>query len=490
MSETLTFGLLVLSASLAGLLAVQSHAVSQRVRLPAPVLFLVAAAVAERLLPALDHPTERTVERVVTVALLAILFDGGMSIGRARLRTARTPVITLGVLGTFATVAGAAVLVRLVLGVDWYLSVLVATAVAPTDPAIVFSVLGQREVEGRSGTVLEGESGANDPVGIALLAALLSAGSLSAGAALHVAGSFALQMGVGLVVGAVGGRALLWLMRRVPLPAEGLHPVRTLVFAGVLFGLATVAHGSGFLAVFLAGIVIGDERAPYKREVERFHAALASVAEVVAFAYLGFTVDLGVLGRTDVWVPGLVIGLLLAVLVRPLVVYPLLRPARLLPGETAFVLFAGLKGAVPLLLGSMLLPLAGGPRLYGVVVVVVLVSVVVQGSLVPTVAGLLRIRMRVVEPEPFVSGMRLREEPVGEQHLRVAPGSAAEGQRIDALPGLAEGTWVSMLRRDGVLVPVRGTTELRAGDEVLLLVDPEQDADPVVELFTGTGQPA
>ncbi len=490
MTDTLVFGLLVLCTAAAGLLAVQSHVLSQRIRIPAPVLFLVAAAVAERFIPALDHPSQRLVERVVTLALLAILFDGGMSIGRTRLRSALPAVVSLGVLGTFATVAGAAVLVHLVLGVDWYLSVLVGTAVAPTDPAIVFSVLGQREVEGRSGTVLEGESGANDPVGIALMAALLSAGELSGGAALQVAGSFALQMGVGLVVGVLGGRALLWVMRGLPLPAEGLHPVRTLVFAGLLFGLATVAHGSGFLAVFLAGIVIGDERAPYKREVERFHAALASVAEVVAFAYLGFTVDLGVLARTDVWVPGVAIGLLLAVLVRPLVVYPLLRPAGLAPGENAFVLFAGLKGAVPLLLGSLLLPLAGGPRLYGVVVVVVLVSVAVQGSLVPTVARLLKVGMRVVELEPFVSGMRLREEPAGERHLTVAPGSAAEGLRIDALPGLAEGTWVSMLRRNGSLVPVRGATTVLAGDEVLLLVDPEHDAGPVVELFTGPGQPA
>ena len=181
MSDTLSFGLLVLYTAAAGLLAVQSHVLSQRIRIPAPVLFLVAAAVAVRFIPAVDHPSERLVEDVVTLALLAILFDGGISIGRGRLRSALPAVVSLGVLGTFATVAGAAVLVHLVLGVDWYLSVLVATAVAPTDPAIVFSVLGQREVEGRSGTVLEGESGANDPVGIALMAALLSAGELSGG---------------------------------------------------------------------------------------------------------------------------------------------------------------------------------------------------------------------------------------------------------------------------------------------------------------------
>ncbi|HKG52085.1 MAG TPA: cation:proton antiporter [Actinomycetales bacterium] len=482
MHDTLTFGLVVLCACGAGLLAVQSHALSQRIRVPAPALFLVAAACAVRFMPGLE-PSARTVERVVTVALLVILFEGGMGIGAGRFRSAGSAVLGLGVLGTFATVAGASVLAHAVLGIDWYLAVLLATAIAPTDPAVVFSVLGQREVEGRSGTVLEGESGANDPVGIALMAALLSAGSLSGGALAQVAGTFVLQMLVGAVVGVVGGRLLLLLMRRVQLPGEGLYPVRTLVVAGILFGAATIAHGSGFLAVFLAGVVIGDERAPFKREIERFHAALASLAEIVAFAYLGFTVDLNVLLRRDVLLPGLVIGVLLAVLVRPVVALPVLMPVRLTWGERVFVLFAGLKGAVPLLLGSLLLPLPGGDRLYGVVVVVVLVSVLLQGSLVPTVARLLHVGMRPVEPEPFASGMRLPAEPAGERRLTVSTGSAADGRQIDELPGLAEGTWVSMVRREGALVPVRGRTRLLAGDEVLLLVDPEQDERDVSALF-------
>jgi cell volume regulation protein A len=290
-------------------------------------------------------------------------------------------------------------------------------------------------------------------------------------------------MVVGAVVGVAGGRLLLLVMRRVPVPGEGLYPVRTLVGSGVLFGAATLAHGSGFLAVFLAGVVIGDERAPFKREIERFHAALASLAEIVAFAYLGFTVDLEVLARQDVWLPGVVIGVLLAVVVRPVVALPLLVPVRLSPGERTFVLFAGLKGAVPLLLGSLLLPLAGGDRLYGVVVVVVLVSVLLQGTLVPTVARLLHVRMRPVAPEPFALGMRLQTEPAGERRLTVQTGSAADGRQIDELPGLAEGTWVSMVRRGGALVPVRGRTRLLAGDEVLLLVDPEQDDRDVTALF-------
>jgi len=406
-----------------------------------------------------------------------------MNIGTRRMRTAATAVLSLGVLGTFATVAGASVLVHMVLGTNWYLSVLVATAISPTDPAVVFSVLGRREVQGSSGTILEGESGANDPVGIALMVALLAAGTLSVGTLGSIAGTFALQMLVGAVVGVLGARLMLVVMRCVPLPAEGLYPVRTLVSAGALFGAVTVMQGSGFLAVFVAGILLGDERAPFKREIERFHSALASLAEVVAFAFLGFTVDLNVLGRTDVWLPGLAIGIGLAVLVRPLAVLSLLMPARLNGGERAFVLFAGLKGAVPLLLGTLLLPLPGGDRLYGVVVVVVLVSVLGQGTLVPFAAKVLKVSMRIVEPEPYALGVRLREQPEGAHHLTIASGAVADGSTIADLPGLAEGTWVSTIVRDGQLVPVRPRTELRSGDEILVLIDPEQNTSEVMALF-------
>jgi potassium/hydrogen antiporter len=143
--------------------------------------------------------------------------------------------------------------------------VLVATAVAPTDPAVVFSVLGRRVIAGRSGTILEGESGANDPVGISLMISLIAAGGLSAAGFASVGTQFVLQMVIGATVGVLGGGVLLVFIRRVPLPSEGLYSLRTLASSLMLYGIATLAHGSGFLAVFVAGIAIGDSRAPYKR---------------------------------------------------------------------------------------------------------------------------------------------------------------------------------------------------------------------------------
>jgi cell volume regulation protein A len=291
-------------------------------------------------------------------------------------------------------------------GFSWYLAVLLGTAVAPTDPAVVFSVLGKREVSGRSGTIIEGESGANDPVGIALMASLVSAGGLSAGAFGDVAGEFGLQMVVGAAVGLLGGRALLWFMRTVALPRGWLYPLCTFAGALLLFGLATLAHGSGFLAVFIAGILLGDERSPQMRDIERFQSVLAGLGEIVAFLVLGLTVDLGLLTRADVWLPGLLLAVVLAVVIRPVLVGLCLLPARLGHNERAFVLFAGLKGAVPILLGSYVLAeqLPEAERVYGIIIVVVAFSVIVQGSLVPTVARLLRVPMRTVEPPTHPGG--------------------------------------------------------------------------------------
>jgi cell volume regulation protein A len=174
-------------------------------------------------------------------------------------------VVWVGVAGTFVTAAALATLAHALFDLDWRAALLVGTALAPTDPAVVFSVLGRREVAGRSGTILEGESGANDPVGIALMASLLAAGqSVGVDAAASIAGAFLLQLAVGAAVGVAGGALLVRFMRRLPLPGEGLYPLRVLAGALVIYGAATVAHGSGFLAVFIAGILAGDARAPYK----------------------------------------------------------------------------------------------------------------------------------------------------------------------------------------------------------------------------------
>jgi potassium/hydrogen antiporter len=481
--ELTDFGGIVLVVGVGFLLAILASKVTERFPLPAPALFLLAAAIAPTDFESLGNVLSvRDVERIGVVALIVILFDGGMLVSWRRFRRVAVPVALLGVLGTFATAGLMAVAAHYLFDFSWTTAGILGAALAPTDPAVMFSVLGNREVRGRSGTILEGESGANDPVGIALMIGMLELATEEDESFWIVVEEFALEMVVGLAIGLLGAVLLIRLVQRISLPSEGLYPLRTLAAALVIYGVATVAHGSGFLAVFVAGLLVSDIRAPYKGEIERFHTALASLGEIVVFVALGLTITLDDIGL-DEFLDGLLLAVILAFVARPIAAGVLLLPVRLRWGERLFVMWGGLKGAVPILLAAFAL-LAGiddGRRIYEIVFVVVAFSVLVQGSTFPFVAGRLGIRMRTVEPEPWHISIGLRKEPGGVWRFVVSPVSRAAGVAIRDLP-IGDRAWIILVVREGEAVRAGGSTVLEAGDEVLLLAE-ERDAAPLRRLF-------
>jgi cell volume regulation protein A len=469
-TDAAEFGRVVLIVAVGFAVAILSSRISGRLRVPAPALFLAAATVSSDLIPNLAPLlTIHDVERICLVALIVILFDGGMDIGVTRFRESFWPIVSLGVVGTFLVGGLLAVLVHVLFGPSWTTSLLIGAALAPTDPAVVFSVLGGSEVSGRSDDILKGESGVNDPVGIALVIGLLDIATNN-GSSVAIAEDFALQMAVGLAVGVIGGLALGRAMRDLMLPDSALYPLLTLSAAGIVYGLASVLHGSGFLAVFVTGVLIADLRAPYKAEIEHFHKALASLGEIVVFVALGLTIDLGSLDLRSVWLDGLAVAVLLTFLARPAVVAALLARAHVTRSEKVFIAWAGMRGAVPILLAAFTL-LEGvdhANRIYGIVFVVVMFSVVVQGSLVPTVAGRVGLQMRQIHQEPWDLSVRLRDEPQEVGRYVVAAGSPADGVALRDLV-LGERAWISLIMRDGAARQARGDSVLRAGDEVLVL---------------------
>jgi cell volume regulation protein A len=374
-------------------LALFGRALTEKIRVPAAALFLLAAAAASDLVPALrDAVSIVTVERIGVVALIVILFDGGLDIGWRRFRTAAVPILSLGVLGTFATAGLVAVAAHYLLDLSWTTSGLLGAAVAPTDPAVTFSVLGGRDIRGRTATILKGESGANDPVGIALMIGMIELATSDDGSFWSVVEEFTVQMAAGIAVGVAGAAAILALARRIRLPSPGLYPLRMLAAAGVIYGAASVVDGSGFIAVFVAGILLGDRALPHREETDSFLSALASLAEIAMFIALGLTIDLTDVAEGDAWYQGLVLAALLAFAIRPAVVGPLLLPVRLDRDERLFVIWSGLKGAVPILLAALALigGVDDGVAIYQIVFVVVLFSVLVQGTVVPVLASRLR----------------------------------------------------------------------------------------------------
>jgi cell volume regulation protein A len=380
MSAMHATGVVLLIAAAAAAVLLACAQVARRLPLPSAALFLVLAAAVSNLMPGLRVrvPVDAVVQLAV-VALVLILFDGGLKVGWHRFRTALLPAALLGIAGTAATAAAVALLSHFLLGFGWALAGLAGAALASTDPAVMFSVLRARPARGRVETALEAESGLNDPVAIALVIGVLAytrGGSLTS-----IGREFALQLLVGAAAGSLVGVALPWLLRHAAFPSDGLYGIAALVAATLAYGLAAAAGGSGFLAVFVAGVLVGAEQTPRKAEVERFAEALASFAEMAVFAALGLTIDLGTLADRLIWLDGLVLALLVTLVARPLVVVPLTAPLAFTRSERLFLAWAGMKGAVPILLAA-LAALSGfeSERMYGIVFVVVLFSVVVQGA--------------------------------------------------------------------------------------------------------------
>jgi potassium/hydrogen antiporter len=477
MTEISDFGLIVLAVSATVFVALLGMRVADRFSLPyAAVILLGVVAVSETFESLQDVVSIEQVERLTVVALVVILFDGGVHIGARRFTRSAGPILALGVLGTFATAGLVAVAAHYLLGFEWVFAGLVGAALAPTDPAVTFSVFGSREIRGRAGTILEGEAGMNDPVGIALMIGMIELATGEDAGFSIVVSEFAVEMTLGLVVGVAGALLLLPIMRHVRLTGPALYPIRVLAGAGIIYGLTAVVGGSGFLAAFVAGIVLGDAAAPRKGEIEGFLSSLAGLAEITAFVALGLTVALGDLGSGDTWTDGVVLALVLAFVARPLAILPLLLPARLTWGERVFIAWAGLKGAVPILLGALALlsDVDDASQLYGIVFIVVLFSVIVQGTSVPMVASCLRIPFRrvdhdlaevlefVVRDDAFASGRTLAELPLGER------------------------AWVGVLIRDDRPRAITDSVVLEPGDRVHVYCQPE-DAAALERIFAGSG---
>ena len=396
MTEITDFAAILLALGAGVALAVLSTRLTTWIPIPSPAVFLIVAAVVSDLFPSLyEEVPALTVERIAVVALIVILFNGGMDIGWRRFRGALAPILSLGVFGTFATAGLVAVFAHYVLGFEWMTAGVIGAALAPTDPAVMFSVLGQREIKGRSGVTLEGEAGVNDPAGIALMIGMIELATHDDASRFVILREFVVEMGIGAAVGLIGALAMVALLRRITLPAPALSPILALALAGALYGVTALAHGSGFLAVFIAGLVVGDTRTPYKSEIERFHGALAVLAEIAVFVVLGLVVRIDSL-TLEICVDGIALVLALAVLVRPPIVLAALAPFSFTRGERAFIAWCGLKGAVPILLAAfaVLQGVEDATTVFYIVFVVVLLSVVGQGTPVPWITRRLGIPMR------------------------------------------------------------------------------------------------
>jgi cell volume regulation protein A len=476
----LTFGVLLATAIL-------FSRVSERVGVPVLLIFIIIGILAgSEGIGGIVFEDYGFAFRVGTVALALILFDGGLNTSLSGLRAVFAPaavLATVGVMGVAGLVAGAAHF----LGYSAGPALLLGAVVSSTDAAAVFAVLRASglNLKRRVGTTLEVESGANDPMAViltmAFTASIVSGEGVPAVAPLLA--EVATQLVIGMIVGigaGYGGRALI---NRLRLPAGGLYPILTIAFACLAFGIATLGAGSGFLAVYVAGAVLGDGDLPYRRSLVRVHDAIAWMGQIVMFLLLGLLVSPSRL--MDAAWPGLTIGLFLAFFARPLVVAICLAPFRFPWRETVYVGWVGLRGAVPIILASfpILAGAAGAERMFDVVFFIVVVGALLPGSTVSWATRSLKLESREPPPPQAVLEIESMQPLEGElMSFYIDDALPVTGVPMADLP-FPEGSAATLIVRGQQLIAPRGATELVPGDHVFVFARPEDR--PFIQLLFG-----
>ncbi len=476
---------LLLLAGLLMILGIVSSKFSARAGLPVLVLFLGLGMLAgSDGIGKIAFDDYALAHAIGTVALAFILFDGGLRTPLENLKLAWKPSAALATFGVFVTSAVTGVVAMYVLDLTLLEGLLLGSIVGSTDAAAVFSLLRSAGVHLRKrlGATLEIESGANDPMAIFLTVGLIQVltGEMPFGPGLLVL--FLLQMGVGLTVGLVVGKLSVRLINRINLAAAGLYPVLTAACGVFAFGAAAALQGSGFLAVYVAGIVLGNSKLVFQKGTLLFHDGVAWAGQIAMFVVLGLLSFPRAL--LEVAGPSLLVAVALTFLARPLAVLPLLTPFKFTARELTLVSWVGLKGAVPIILATypMMAKLPAGPTIFNVVFFVVLISALVQGGTLPWLAR----KLELEEPPPpeaplSLEIMSLRDVDAEIIDYLVAEGSPPAGRLLRDL-ALPEGAVVAMITRDKTLIPPRGSTAVEGGDHLFIVVNGESRS-PVDAVF-------
>jgi cell volume regulation protein A len=413
---------------------------------------------------------------VGSIALAIILFDGGLRTPRAAFRLALAPAASLATIGVLGTAAIAGAIASLALGIGWLPGMLVGAAIASTDAAAVFLLLHARgtEISRRVAATLEIESGVNDPMAIFLTVACveLALGAHQAGSMGPVLAGFALQMLGGAAVGIAGGYALLWMVNRVEI-AAGLYPILAAAAALTIFAGAQLLDMSGFLAIYLTGLILGNHRHRAQQVISRFHDGLAWLAQIAMFLLLGLLVTPSAL-LAD-WRAELVVALGLIFVARPVAVLLALAPFRFDWRERSFIAWVGLRGAVPIFLAAIPV-MAGVPEgmmVFNVAFVVVIASLLLQGWTIAPVARFLGLELPPPPEAPERSAIDLPLSADREAaSWRVAPGSPALATPFAAL-ALPRRTRIIAVIRDGTVMNRATLERLEAEDYVIALAPPQ-----------------
>jgi cell volume regulation protein A len=470
--------ILVAAALLAA--GIGASLLASRIRLPGLLLFLaIGMAIGSDGLGWIDFSDYELARTIGVVALALILFEGGLSAGWEEIRPVLRPSLSLAILGTLGTAVICGFAASWLFDLTTLEGMLLGAIISSTDGAAIFALLRESTLRRRLARTLEGEAGFNDPVAVLLVIGFIEWIQQPDYGVLDLAFLFVREMGIGAAVGLAVGLLAVRALRNTRLASPGLYPVATLSTAGLAFGGATTLAGSGFLAAYLAGLMLGSSRIPAKQTVTIFHQGLAWVAQIAMFLALGLLVFPSELD--DVWLEGMALALLLVFISRPLSAALATGFERFSAGERLVLGWAGLRGAVPVVLATFAV-IEGVPEgrardFFNIVFFAVVISTLLQGTSVEWLARRLGVTTsEPALPRPLVETGTVRRLGAEIVEYPVGPDDAIVGQLVREL-GLPRDALLSVIvRGDEALLP-RGSTRIEAADRLHVMVREEVARD-------------
>jgi potassium/hydrogen antiporter len=461
------FGLILLVGSVVVLAAVVAARVAHGIGLPGLLVFLGLGLALGEAGVGIQFDNAGLAEVLGLGGLVLILAEGGLTTSWAHARAAGPVAVSLATVGVAVSVLVVASATHWLLDLGWREALLLGAVLAPTDAAAVFSVVRKLPLPPRLSGMLEGESGLNDPPAV-LAVTLLSDINHHPPPPVVIAGEIVYQLAAGAAVGFVAGVIGVLALRRIALPASGLYPIAILALIVASYGAATLAHASGFLAVYVSALVLGNARLPHGPAIRGFAEGVAWLAQIGLFVMLGLLASPVRLPAQII--PAIVAGSVLALLARPAAVLACAVPLRVHWRQQAFLSWAGLRGAVPIVLATipMSARLPGATRLFDIVFIIVVINTLVQGPTLPWAARMLKVTAPAEPLDIDVEAAPLEALHADLLQVQIPPGSRLHGVEIFELR-LPTQASIALIARDGKGFVPGPTTTLLTGDRLLIV---------------------
>ncbi|MDZ5474481.1 potassium/proton antiporter [Bacillus sp. 31A1R] len=466
----------ILLGSFLLILGVLSTKFSSRIGVPALVLFIaVGMIVGSDGLGFIYFDNAHFAQLIGVIALVIILFEGGLQTKWTTVKPVIVPSLSLATVGVFITTAIVAIAAKLILDVTWFEAILFGSIVGSTDAAAVFAILKGQNIRPRLGSTLEAESGTNDPMAVFLTITFIQLITIDDNNILLLVLSFFWQMIIGLLIGLLFGKLATFAINKINLDSSGLYPVFALAFALLTYGLTDLINASGLLAVYVAALIIGNSDLTYRHSIFKFNEGFAWMMQILMFVILGLLVFPSQLFTFDVVISGLLLALILIFIARPIAVFLSTIKMGFNTKEKIFLSWAGLRGAVPIVLATfpMIAGLENSQIFFNVVFFVVLLSALLQGTSIPYLAG----RLGLTGPEKVTPMHTLELVSIGKANAEIiefivsADNIIADKKIVDIkLPSSA--LINAIIRKDQLVTP-KGNTVIHEGDILYILTSRE-----------------